>query len=413
MKTIKIPFRILFVAAAVGMVPLFSVQAADCCRSGCKADAPLSAECAQKRGFDVEMLLGLMRIPSVSSDIAANNRAVTYLKDWFGRHNLYTAVETNEVGRMALYASTTPGKTHDVVFVTHVDVVPPTAEGQFEPVIKEDGFVYGRGACDTKGNVAVIAQALANMAGKGSFGVVVATDEENRSVGLNTPTVLLNHGYVPQKFLIIGDTNGEFQDSLTIAEKGHVVVRLIAHGRGGHSSMPWAADNPIPKLLDGYAKVKAAFPKPADPNDHWRDDLTPTRIIGSEAGNIIPDTAEMHLSYRFIRPDGREWIKEFLEKTSGLEVVLPALCRMPVISDPENPYIKGLYETMCRKWPEKGIRYTKMSCATDATRYAHLNLPTVIFGATGFGAHAKNERVSLKSLVEYTEMFTTYLSSIQ
>ena len=157
----------------------------------------------------------------------------------------------------------------------------------------------------------------------------------------------------------------------------------------------------------------AAFPKPADPNDHWRDDLTPTRLIGSEAGNIIPDTAEMHLSYRFIRPDGREWIKRFLEETTGLEVVLPALCRQPIISDPENPYVKGLFGEMCRKWPDKNIRYTKRSCATDATRYAHLNLPTVIFGATGYGAHAKNERVSLQSLVEYTEMFTTYLSSIK
>lgn len=405
--------KILMFAAIAGITALpLSRTYADCC-SDAKGGKGCPVACAQKRGFDVDMLLGLMRIPSITSDVAENNRAAMYVKEWCDRHGLYTAIETNEVGRMALYASTTPGKKHDVVFVTHVDVVPPSEDGQFEPVVKEDGFVYGRGACDTKGNVAVIVQALANLAGKGSLGVVVATDEENRPVGLNTPTVLLNHGFVPQKFLIIGDTNGEHLDSLTIAEKGHIVVRLIAHGRGGHSSMPWAADNPIPKLLDAYAKVKAAFPKPADPNDHWRDDLTPTRLIGSEAGNIIPDTAEMHLSYRFIRPDGREWIKSFLEETTGLEVVLPALCRQPIISDPENPYVKGLFGEMCRKWPDKNIRYTKMSCATDATRYAHLNLPTVIFGATGYGAHAKNERVSLQSLVEYTEMFTTYLSSIK
>ena len=50
-----------------------------------------------------------------------------------------------------------------------------------------------------------------------------------------------------------------------------------------------------------------------------------------------------------------------------------------------------------------------MSCATDATRYAHLGLPTVIFGATGFGAHAKDERVSLASLDAYEAMFTAFL----
>ena len=175
--------------------------------------------------------------------------------------------------------------------------------------------------------------------------------------------------------------------------------------------MPWAADNPIPKLIDAYIKVREAFPKPADPNDHWRDDLTPTRLIGSKAGNIIPDTAEMHLSYRFTRMDGPQWLKDFLEKTTGLEVELPAQCRMPVISDAENPYIKALFDTMRRKWPEKNIRQTKMSCATDATRYAHLNLPTVIFGATAYGAHAKGERASLRSLFDYTQMFTEYLES--
>ena len=49
----------------------------------------------------------------------------------------------------------------------------------------------------------------------------------------------------------------------------------------------------------------------------------------------------------------------------------------------------------------------------DATRYVYLKLPTVIFGATGFGTHAKHERVSLQSLVEYTEMFTKYLTNLK
>ena len=356
------------------------------------------------------MLLGLMRIPSVTSDIAENNHAVAYLKDWFERHGVFTAVRTNEVGRTVLYASTTPGQKHDIVFVTHVDVVPPLAKGQFEPVIKGD-LLYGRGACDTKGNVAVIAQALANLAGRGSFGAVIATDEEGRSKGLNTPTVLLNHGFIPQKFLIVGDTNGEHMDSLTIAEKGHAHLKLIARGKGGHSSIPWVSDNPIPKLNEGYAKILAAFPKPSADEDHWRDYLTATRLFGSEANNIIPDTASINFSYRFIEPDGPQKMKAFIEKLTGLEVELPETWRPPVISDPNDPYIASLFAEMCRTWPDRNIRYTKMSCATDATRYVHLKLPTVIFGANGFGAHASDERVSVRSLIEYTQMFTTYLKS--
>ena len=59
----------------------------------------------------------------------------------------------------------------------------------------------------------------------------------------------------------------------------------------------------------------------------------------------------------------------------------------------------------------RAVRYLKEWF--DARSYAHLNLPTVIFGATGFGTHAKQERVSLQSLVEYTEMFTKYLRELE
>ena len=380
------------------------------CSTSCVEDSAAAVEAAAKEGFDLAMLLDLMRIPSVTSSVEENNRAISFLEGWFQRHGVCTAVWTNDVGRTVLYASTTPGKTHDVVFVTHVDVVPPLAEGQFAPVIKGD-FLYGRGACDTKGNVAIIAQTLANLAGKGSFGAVFATDEEGRSKGLNTPTVLLNLGYIPQKFLIVGDTNGEHMDSLTIAEKGHAHLKLVARGKGGHSSIPWVSDNPIPKLNEGYAKILAAFPKPSADEDHWRDYLTATRLFGSEATTIIPDSESMIFSYRFIDPDGPQKMKAFIEKLTGLEVVLPETWRPPVISDPENPYSKSLFVEMCRKWPNRNIRYTKMSCATDATRYVHLKLPTVIFGANGYGAHASDERVSLRSLYEFAQMFTTYLKS--
>ena len=98
-----------------------------------------------------------------------------------------------------------------------------------------------------------------------------------------------------------------------------------------------------------------------------------------------------------------------MEEATGLEVVVPESYRLPVLTDPENGYVKSLFAAMRAKWPEKDIRLTRMSCATDATRYVHLNLPTVIFGATGGGTHAAVEWVSLKSVEEYAAMFTDYL----
>ena len=356
-------------------------------------------------------LEGLLAIPSVTSDVDANNEAVRYVKGWLDARGVCTAVVTNEVGRSALYASTVPGKEHDVVFVTHLDVVPPLAEGQFAPRIEGDRM-YGRGACDTKGNVAAIAQTLANLAGTCSVGAVFATDEEGRSPGTPTPTALLDAGFVPKKFIIVGDTNGEFVDSLSYAEKGHFIMRVVARGRGGHSSMPWRADNPVPKLMRALEKIRELYPEPTADEDHWRDHVIPTGLTGAPANNIIPDVAEMAFSCRVTSPDSAARIKAQVEKATGLEVIVPKNYRPPVLTDPENGYVKSLFAAMRAKWPERDIRLTRMSCATDATRYHHLGLPTVIFGATGGGAHAAVEWVSLKSVEDYAAMFTEHLRAL-
>ena len=369
-----------------------------------------NAAAGESRSGLKENLLSLLRIPSITSSVEENNRAVGVLKVWLDARGVFTAVETNDAGRAALYASAIPGKRHDVVFVTHLDVVPPLKDGQFEPK-ERDGFVWGRGACDTKGNVAVVAQVLANLSGKASVGAVFATDEETRVPGQATPAMLLERGYVPQKLVLVGDTNGEHSDALAIAEKGHVLVTIRAHGRGGHSSMPQSADNPIPKLLDACAKIRAFVPDPQSPGDAWRDDLVPTRLAGSNAGNTIPDTAEAVFSFRFTTPEAPLRLKERIECETGLEVLLPAKWREPVLTDPENPWIRRLHAAMHERWPRKDVRLVKMSCATDATHYVHLGIPVAIFAANGEGAHSADERVSLGSCEEYAAMFTEFLQA--
>ena len=42
-----------------------------------------------------------------------------------------------------------------VIFCTHIDTVPPSI-----PVREDDDFLYGRGACDTKGIIAAMLEEL-------------------------------------------------------------------------------------------------------------------------------------------------------------------------------------------------------------------------------------------------------------
>ena len=70
--------------------------------------------------------------------------------------------------------ATTPGKRHDYLFVTHLDVVPAPAD-MFKMRVDGDKF-FARGACDTKGNAVMMAQVVANLVGRASVAVFFATD---------------------------------------------------------------------------------------------------------------------------------------------------------------------------------------------------------------------------------------------
>ena len=363
---------------------------------------------SEKRGIDIGFLKDLLRMRTVSEDRLANNQCVEFMRNYLAGRGVHCHVIVNDKGRKALYAATSPGKSHDVYFVSHVDVVPPSDERQFQPFESGD-WLYGRGSFDTKGNVAVICQVLVNLVGKTSIGAFFATDEDGKTEGgMPTPQLAIQEGFVPRKFVLVGDSASEVPNQLFVAEKGHAQFILRAKGKGGHSSHPWDLDNPIPKLLDGYARIQAAWPSPKTGGDHWYDTLSPTMMSGSDAGNMIPEVAEMRLSLRFTEMDGVARALSFMREVSGLEVVPPTHYRPPVISAPDDPCVRALYVSMCRKWTKDKVRIGRMAAATDATYFANFNLPIVIYGSTGKGAHAPDERVSLRSLSEYADLLTAH-----
>ena len=357
--------------------------------------------------LDRAFLDGLLRIPSRCGDEAELVRVVDYTRAWLETRGVWCAVETNEAGRIALYAATVPGKCHDYVFVSHLDVV-KAPDAMFTPRYDGDRF-YGRGACDTKGNAAVACQVLAALVGKASVGLFLATDEDGGGKGTPTPQMILDRGYRPRKLVLVGDSAGEEPGQLFTAEKGHAHIDLVAHGKGGHSSRPWALDNPVPKLCAGYMRFVAAWDPDADPKEKWRTVLSPTMLAGSAAPNAVADEVSMHLSCRYTTRAEYDRAIRTLKETTGLEVrAKPG--RLPVENRPDDPEIARLLAAMKRDLPG-GIREGRMSAATDASYYATLGVPIVIFAAEGGEPHCDREWGSLRSLDDYLTFFIGYFKN--
>ena len=362
------------------------------------------AVCGGQVKVDRALLDGLLRLPSESGNAAELARAVDYMRDWLAGHGLHCTVETNNAGRLGLYAATTPGKRHDYLFVSHIDVI-KAPKCMYTPRYEGDK-VFARGACDTKGNVAAVCSAMAAMVGKGaSVGLFLATDEEGGKAGLATPQMMIDRGYLPNRLILVGDSAGEEPGQLFTAEKGHAHIDMIAHGKGGHSSRPWALDNPIPKLFEAYLRFKAAWDPDAAPNEHWRTVLSPTILKSSDVANVVADTATMHFSCRYTTMAEYERAVKAL-KATGLEIkARPG--RRPVENRPGDQEIAALLKAMDAAIPG-GIREGKMSAATDASYYVQAGLPIVIFAADGGEPHSDREWGSLSSLDAYADFFSSY-----
>jgi acetylornithine deacetylase/succinyl-diaminopimelate desuccinylase-like protein len=159
--------------------------------------------------------------------------------------------------------------------------------------------------------------------------------------------------------------------------------------------------------MKATGELMAAFPQPP-PGSDWFSTLAPTIVRSGDAPNSIPGEAQVTFSYRFVEKDGVERLTELIRKTTGLE---PATlyCVPPVVNDPGDPLIRGLFGAMCRNWPERKFRMGNLSGATDAFQFADLNLPTVIFSHDGALGHQPGEHGSLASAAEYLDFFTNWI----
>lgn len=130
---------------------------------------------------------------------------------------------------------------------THVDTVP-----EYFPPRFENGKLYGRGACDAKGQIAGQLWALDDLMAQGleSYGLVYVVGEEVDSTGAYTA---LTHPLVRGEFLLNGEpTENRFASS----SKGIMELHLEAAGTASHTSYT-PLDSAVHKLCHDIATLAA------------------------------------------------------------------------------------------------------------------------------------------------------------
>lgn len=349
---------------------------------------------------DLAFLKQLIEIPSETHDVAQCNRASAVMREYLEAHGILCTTE--RLGdREFVCAATTPGKVHNYLFNAHLDVVPAPA-ALYTPRIEGDKL-FARGASDCKGAAVAIAQTLCALAGKADVGAVFTTDEET---GGATSAEAFRLGYNARKMIGVID-GSPYQ--ITVAHKGILDLRLVGRGKSAHSSRPWDGENAIDNLLDGYARLRAAWPKnqPCTDGDIWFDTYSATVIKGGTAHNKVPDEASLLVNIRYTVPDDEDRIERFVRETTGLDVERVTNCQ-PFACDEGEPVFARLAETMRSMWPDREIGYTRMTGATDARHFVRSKAPIAVLGIEGDGCHTDGEWAGIAGIGQMAQVLCDF-----
>jgi len=240
---------------------------------------------------------------------------------------------------------------------------------------ENEKYLYGRGACDTKGLMASIlcAGIEAAKAGIRDFGFVFTVREETDLAGIKEAIKLVN----PEVVIVGEPTNFDF----VVGQKGILSAKIIARGKAAHSATPEKGDSAILKLLDVLYKLQN-IALPTSPQ-LGATTLNIGKISGGVASNVVPDYAEAEISFRLTCNS-----KEIL---SVLELVCKGL----------ELKIKNCYEYRITNSNFLKNFKNKKIILPYFTEMGFWNCKSFIFGpGQAKYAHSSKERISKKDIIK-------------
>jgi acetylornithine deacetylase len=262
-----------------------------------------------------------------------------------------------------------------VTLSTHMDTVPPFFESR-----EDDEFVWGRGACDTKGIIASMITAVSRMVAEGErrAALLFVVGEERNSAGA------FEAARQPRgsRFLINGEPT---ENKLALGSKGALRFEVVARGKMAHSAYPHLGESAIEKLLDVLERVR----KLKLPHDELFGQSTVNigTIQGGRAPNVIPDFAKAEIFFRLVE-DGastRAAMQAISEKAELSEILFIPAMRFGHLD---------------------GFETSVVSYATDIPAFGGAWGEPFLFGPGSIHvAHTAEERVPKREMLEAVEVY--------
>lgn len=378
----------------------------------------------------VRLTQELVRIPSVyRPDQPGGNeeRVALFVADHLRNMGLEVYYEEVVPGRpnvIAIYDSGRPGKT--LLFEAHTDVV---TEGDrevwsYDPfgATIANGRIYGRGSCDTKGNLAAAICAVkaiqrSQQPFAGKILLCIPCDEEGMMIGIKD---FIRRGWADQVDAAIICEPEENQ--LCITQKGAMRAILRTFGKMAHGAMPLTGINPNTRMAQAILELEELERKEmARLGEHpmlgWPS-ITPTILQAPVKGdaqiNVVPDQCMTTLDIRTVPGQHHDVLQAEMQAIlqrlgqeddkfrATLEVIEERPWTLTAMEEEVVKAVASSYRELTGKEPV----YNGVPGATDGTFLHKAGIPILTTGAGDRHIpHHADEYVDIAQLVESTQLF--------
>lgn len=351
-----------------------------------------------------------------------------------------------------------------LLYLCHLDVVAAKPEDWTVPpfaLTEKDGWLYGRGSLDMKGEDANVAAALLRLKREAyvpARDIIVAFTADEEAGGEEGAGWLLRvHRDLIDAGLVLNPDSGTgaFRDGrrafygVQTSEKTYVTFAAEATNKGGHSSEP-RPDNAIYELTAGldrlavfkfpirltdtvrafYASqaqfetgvrqadmravgngdVTAAERLAADPTDNaqLRTTCVATMLEAGYAENALPQRARATIQCRMLPGDTQDQVKAALERVLA-DPAMNLTVKRPASPSPESPpsnAVMAIYGRVVQSiWPGLTVMPSMDAGASDSTYTRAAGIPSYgaisnFFDLEDMRAHGRDERIKADRFVE-------------
>ncbi len=193
-----------------------------------------------------------------------------------------------------------------LLLTTHLDTVSKEL-----PLREDKKWLYGRGACDTKGIIAAMVCAAEEVVtlGRNDFGLLFDVSEESDFSGIQKAIKIVN----PKRVIVGEPTDGK----IVYGQKGLLGIKIKCKGKTAPGATPEKGISAINQLLSILEIIRRK--KLLEDSELGKTTINIGKISGGVAPNVVADSAEAIIEVRTICRNNK--VKELLLKGISKENV--------------------------------------------------------------------------------------------